>query len=259
MVRKAEIDLSGDHHVHTRLCNHASGEMEDYVVAAINRGLQSITFLEHLECGILSSYRTWLTEEDFNEYFRQGRMLQILYGDQITIRLGVEVGYNPSAVDQLTTMLSRFPFDHVGLSYHYFFDGNRHLNMLSRRRKNIEALAAAGIDKVLDEYFTGLCRACNDIQCDKVCHLDAALRHMPGFSLKENNWKQIEQLLGLMLKKKIGLEVNTSGFELRSLPFPSPKIIQRAAQLNIQTIAGSDAHRPDQVGRHFDQLAVLFK
>ncbi|MBW2329306.1 MAG: histidinol-phosphatase, partial [Deltaproteobacteria bacterium] len=246
---------SGDHHIHTRLCNHAHGEMEDYVQAAINKGLLSMTFLEHLECGIYYDHRTWLTNKLFAEYFREGKRLQKKYAGQIDIRLGVEVGYNPAAVPQLKKILARYPFEHVGLSYHFYFDGNRHLNMVSHRQDNIDALATIGTNRVLDEYFNGLIRACKELPCDKICHLDAGLRHTPELCFTKQHREQIEQLLVLMQKKKIALEVNTSGIELRSSPYPAEDIVKRAHELKIPLIAGSDAHRPDQVGRYFMQLS----
>ncbi len=46
------IDVSFDGHVHTRLCNHAVGEMAEYVEQAVQRGLTTIVFLEHLETAI---------------------------------------------------------------------------------------------------------------------------------------------------------------------------------------------------------------
>ena len=36
-----------DYHLHTTLCKHASGEMEEYVEAAIERGITEISFTEH--------------------------------------------------------------------------------------------------------------------------------------------------------------------------------------------------------------------
>jgi len=50
-----------DRHIHTKLCCHASGEMEEYVLAAIGRDLDGIVFLEHMEEGICCAERTWLT------------------------------------------------------------------------------------------------------------------------------------------------------------------------------------------------------
>ncbi len=254
MVDLPVLDLSGDHHIHTRLCNHARGEMEEYVQAAVKKGFSSMTFLEHLEYGICYDHRTWLTDDLFAEYFHEGKRLQEKYGGQISIRLGVEAGYNPAAVQQLQEMLTRYPFEHIGLSYHFYFDGTRHLNMVSRRNGNIEALAALDTERVLDAYFSGLIRACTELPCNKICHLDACLRHIPGLCFTRGHKEMIEQLLLLMRKKKIALEVNTSGIALRSSAYPSEDIVNRAQELNISLVAGSDAHHPDQVGRYFGQL-----
>ncbi|CAK8715546.1 MAG: histidinol-phosphatase (PHP family) [Candidatus Electronema aureum] len=248
------IDLSGDHHIHTKLCNHASGEMEEYVQAAVRKGFQSMTFLEHLECGLLYEQQLWLTPELFTQYFEEGERLRTKYAGQITVRLGVEIGWNAAAVDELSAALCRFPFEHRGLSCHFYFDGSSHLNMLSSRQEHINALSAVGADKVLDAYFNSLIEACGTIPCDKLCHLDAALRHLPDVRLTDHHQQQISQLLRLMKEKNIALEVNTSGYAVRIQPYPSLDIIWQASELGITLIPGSDAHHPQQVGRFFERL-----
>ena len=55
----------------------------------------------------------------------------------------------------------------------------------------------------------------------------------------------------------MALEINTSGYDLRNQPFPSTDIILRARDMQIPLRAGSDAHRPEDVGRHFDKLPAL--
>ena len=37
-----------DYHIHTRLCNHAKGTMEEYIQSAVAKGLREICFLDHL-------------------------------------------------------------------------------------------------------------------------------------------------------------------------------------------------------------------
>ncbi len=258
MSELAPLDITGDHHVHTRFCNHATGEMEEYVLAAIEKGLRSLTFLEHLEGGLSYTPRIWLTSEDFQEYFTQGARLQEQYGEQITIRLGVEVGYNPRAVDDLLAQLAAFPFTHCGLSCHFYFDGKKHLNMLSRRTDHIEKMAELGTEPILDAYFSHLIQGCQDIPCDKLCHLDAALRHNAPV-LTTHHYSLIEELFTVMLDKNIALEVNTSGYELRLHPYPAFEIITKARQLGISLIIGSDAHRPEQVGRFFTKISEELK
>ena len=248
------LDITGDHHVHTSYCNHAVGEMEEYILAAIEKGLRSLTFLEHLECGLSYSPCIWLTPELFRFYFAEGEQLQEKYADQITISLGAEIGYNPGAVDELLALLDAFPFSHHGLSCHFFFDGKEHLNMLSRRTDHIKKIAEFGAEPILDAYFRNLIQGCRDIPCDKLCHLDAALRHNAPV-LTAYHYDLIDELFAVMLQNNIALEVNTSGYELRPHPYPVIALIQRAQQRGISLIIGSDAHRPEQVGRFFARAA----
>ncbi len=227
------------------------------MLAALSIGLQEMTFLEHLECGIVYAHRTWLTPELFRLYFREGQRLQAQYKGRITIRLGVEVGYNPAAAAQLRNQLAAFPFEHIGLSYHFFLSGRCHLNMVSRRQDQIQALIALGPEHILTNYFKGLIQACSDLPCDKICHLDAALRYLPGISYTKQHRELIEELLLVMQQKDIALEVNTSGIRQRTFPYPSADILERAVELGLRFTAGSDAHRPEHVGSGFARLQKL--
>ncbi len=248
------IDLKQDSHVHTRLCNHASGEMEEYVLAAIRMGLESLTFLEHLEADIQYFERTWLTEDDFSYYFSEGERLRTKYRDQIRILLGVEVGYNPEAVELLNKQIAEHTWDRIGLSYHFLFDGNTHLNMVSRRQNNIEALGKIGASNVITRYLDGLIQGVKKLDCHFICHLDAVMRHDRGIQFHPSHWDQVKDLLHLMRDKGMQLELNTSGFTLRNTPYPCHRIVSMAIELGIPLLAGSDAHRPEQVGRDFDRL-----
>ncbi len=252
--RPLPVDPRTDSHVHTHLCNHASGTMEEYIRAAVARGLDTIIFLEHLEAGIDYGERTWLTRNDFNRYFSEGERLREKYRQKIKVRLGVEIGYNPSAVELLRTKLAAYPFEFRGLSYHFFHDGSHHFNMVSRRRSNIDALVACGADRVVTAYFAGLIEALQTFDVQVLCHLDAVLRHYPELSFTRSHRVQIDRLLQLLKKKGISLEVNTSGFGLRNEPYPARAILKRAMELGIVLTAGSDAHRPEQVARYFDRL-----
>jgi len=248
------IDITTDGHVHTRLCNHATGEMEEYVKKAVQRGLTTIIFLEHLEAGIQYPARSWLEKEEFDYYFQEGTRLQQRYHGIIDVRLGVETGYNPAAAITLKEKLAQYPWDRIGLSCHFHCHEGFHLNLLSRRQESLERLATIGIDRIVTEYFDALIEAIEIIDCDVLCHLDAVLRHYPGIGFTEDHQRQIELLLDGMQKKGVALEINTSGFDYRGFPFPAPWIIKSAMERGLPLYAGSDAHQPEDVGRYFDQL-----
>lgn len=252
-----DIDIYSDGHVHTHLCMHAGGTMEEYVQSAIGKGLRHMVFLEHLEEGIDYSERTWLTEEDFDHYFEEGNRLKQVYGDFIEVGLGVEVGYNPHSTDKILSRLSMRNWDRVGLSYHFYkLPGNGcHLNFLSRKQKNINAFIDRGASTLLSHYFSTLIEAVQIIPADVVCHLDAGLRHVPDLNLNDEHHDLIDKLLHQIKASGMALELNTSGYTTRNIPFPSFDLIEKAHSLEIPMIAGSDAHAPSQVARYFRRLS----
>lgn len=257
MPESLPLSLHTDNHVHTRYCRHASGEMEEYVLQAIAAGLREIVFLEHMEAGVRYFERTWLTEEDFDLYFSLGQSLQQKYKEQITISLGVEVGYSPSHRDELLERLATRNWDRVGVSYHFMKHPDPekdHLNLLSKKSVNHNAIAATGPDIVLAKYLKILKEAIRTLPGTVLCHLDAPLRHFPGHRLDERYLKEILEILHIVKKQGMELEINTSGFKTRGAPYPAPFIIKEAIKLGIPLAPGSDAHRPQDVGREFAKL-----
>lgn len=254
------IDLHFDGHMHTRWCHHAIGTMEEYVLSAIEKGLERIVFLEHMEAaGVKYFETTWLTEQDFDDYFEEGKRLQDRYGDQLTIGLGVEVGYSAAHQQELRDRLQRRTWDQVGISYHFMPVPGRafDLNLVSRKEQNILAIAETGCESVLTSYFDILIQAVRVLPGTILCHLDAALRFQPGLQLTQGHWQQIGELLDTVKEQGMALEINTSGFAIRGTPFPAPAIIQMAINREIPLLAGSDAHRPEDVGRYFEQLPEM--
>jgi len=256
------IDIHFDTHIHTRYCHHATGTMEEYVLSAIDKGLKHIVFLEHMEGAAVNYFETtWLTDKDFDDYFEEGSKLQDSYSDRLTIGLGVEVGYDAAHPEELLNRLSKHSWEQVGVSYHFMPvpDQSYDLNLVSRQERNVQAIRETGCEQVLANYFTTLTEAVRVLPGTKVCHLDAALRFQPGLELSTGHWQQIGELLDTIKARDMALEINTSGFVIRGTPFPAPAIIKMALQKEIRLIAGSDAHRPEDVGRFFDKIPELLE
>ena len=248
-------DTLSDSHVHTRLCGHATGEMEEYVQAAIRKGLKKITFLEHMEEGIRHVQgKTWLSEDDFDSYFSEGQRLRSSYQGDIAIGIGVECGYNPDCCELLKTRLHRRPWSQVGISCHFLkFTGmTHHLNMFSSKEENILLARKIGAEKILDRYFTILTEAVQCMPGTMLCHLDGALRFLPEISLTESHYALIDKLLRTVRHNRLAIEINTSGLAIRQEQFPNRRILSMAQGYNIPFVFSSDAHKPDDVGRHFD-------
>ncbi len=260
-LQAISIDTDVDGHIHTSMCMHAVGSMEEYVLSAIDKGIRKIFFLEHLEEGINYFQRTWLNEQDFDYYFEEGIRLKKRYEDHIEIGLGVEVGFNPEKTDLIRERLKKRNWERIGISYHYHrLPGQKqHLNLLSSQQHNIEICSHYGIDHLLSSYFDALITAVQLLPGTVLCHLDAGLRHCPGIRLKEQHLEQIQQLLHLVKENNMALEINTSGIPLRNTPFPAPEIIRQAFSMEIPLVAGSDAHHPKDVARSFNRLPELLE
>jgi histidinol-phosphatase (PHP family) len=251
-----KLSLDSDGHIHTKYCHHAKGEMEEYVLSGIAAGLKEIVFLEHMEAGVHYFESTWLTEADFDRYFAEGQRLQEKFKESIRVSLGVEVGYSPTHKEELLERLAGRDWDRIGISYHFMPlpEKKYHLNLVSRKERNILAIESIGCERILNDFFTTLTEAVEVLPGTVLCHLDAALRFHPEITINETYLKQIRKLLEAVKKKGMALEVNTSGFSIRGTPFPAPFIIKEALALGIPLLPGSDAHKPEDVGRNFDLL-----
>ncbi len=242
-----------DHHIHTSLCNHARGEMEEYVQAAIARNLTHITFLEHMEQGIVWDRKIWLDESDFDLYFEEGIRLQKQYCSRLTIKLGVECGYNPDESKTILKRLNTRKWDEIGISCHFLKrnDRERHLNIFSRNTSGIAYMQSTAGSSLWSQYFEHLQEAVRILPGTFLTHLDGAFRHIPELKLESSHFRQIETLLHLVKEKGMALEINTSGLRIRNEQFPSTRILAMAREMNIPLQLGSDAHKPNDVGAGF--------
>ncbi|ADH85967.1 histidinol phosphate phosphatase HisJ family [Desulfurivibrio alkaliphilus AHT 2] len=251
-------DPTCDGHVHTSLCLHAAGSMEEYVQAALAKGLRRLVFLEHFEAGVNAPRRTWLTADDFAVYRREGERLRQRYAGRIEIGLGVEVGYNPRQVDTTLAFLREQAWDRVGISCHFLEIAGRHYNLLSRNEKTLAVFGNYGVARALAEYFSLLAEAVESLPATVLCHLDAALRHHPevGPALAAQSQSPVfERIFKAMAVNGMALEINTSGFaHRRRQPYPGPELLARAAAYQLPLEIGSDAHAPPEVGRYFNQV-----
>lgn len=239
-----------DYHTHTVRCGHAGGTMEEYVEAAIERGLQEIGFSDHIPW-------YWVTEErrdyaiampmdQFDDYVQDVRRLRERY-PQIPIRLGVEADYIPGHEDQLAQILGRYDWDYVIGSCHFLgewgFDNpdetaeydNWDLGELYDRFWELEIAAAR----------TGL--------FDIMAHLDLIKKfgHRPpaGYDLLG----AYRRVAGAMAETGVAIELSVAGTRkpVREY-YPHPDLLRACCEKGVDLVISSDAHHPSEVGRDFD-------
>ena len=238
-----------DYHIHTKLCHHASGEMEAYVRNAAAEGLTEIGFTDHAPAieGFDPGHRMMLSE--FPGYVKAIQELNEKY-TTISIRLGIEADIYSGFESFLEELLREFPIDYVIGSVHFVDGLSVHVedHELCRDEKR------RFVHRYFDLVETGVCSGLIDV----VGHLDLVKWTFPD--MKDEILDAGCNVLRAVRDEGVILEVNTSGW--RKPPcevYPSPGLLRAAYSLNIPVCIGSDAHRPEEVGVDFQSAMVLLK
>ena len=82
-----------DYHMHTQLCGHASGSVEDFVRSALARGIREIGFSDHAPMPEDLRQGLSMAPCDTEVYISSIEECKKKFADKIIVRLGFEVDY----------------------------------------------------------------------------------------------------------------------------------------------------------------------
>ena len=247
------MPIQCDYHMHTPLCKHAAGPMEDYIERGIELGLREIGFSDHnpLPGGRSSNVR--MAEAELDYYVERVTELRFRYRGKIDVMLGLEMDYLEGLEDYLAQQLARYPWDYVIGSIH-FLDN-------ACREATCPKIFSGDVRKHYARYFESLRQLARSGLCDIIAHFDVAKRtgHLPG----EREAEDITRTLQEIKTAGICMEINTSGYRHSELPEPQPypmlPIVEEALALDVPLTVNSDAHAPDQVGFKFREIETFLK
>jgi histidinol-phosphatase (PHP family) len=238
-----------DYHIHTILCNHAHGSMEDYVREALSRGIDEICFLDHL---ILDGpgMKHSMDIREVPLYVQSVSRLKWAYRGSITIRLGLEVDFIPEKRGDIDRIIERYAFDVIGGSFH-FVNGR---NVASR--KEAPKVGPAEERMLVDGYFEGLMKMLESPYFDFICHPDIVKK--TGIAIPEQSVPLIEKVLDRVAEKGVALEFNTGGWDHPvNDSYPSADFVRKCFSRGIPFTIGSDAHQPQRVGMHYERAVDI--
>ncbi len=241
-----------DHHVHTSLCNHASGRMIEYVKSAIRAGLQSIGFSDHNPLQQEYENRFRMTDRQMDVYFQGISLLREKYGEKIQIKMGIELDFLSEAERYLQEFVFNYPFDFVIGSVHYLPYKNGRYVYLN------EMNSSARTDN-FKKYFEKIEEAADSGLFDIVAHFDLPKKFWGH--LNEEEYELARKALEKIKDKNLALEFNTSGLRTAGLnePFPGQTILKMVREMGIPIVLGSDSHAPEEVGSNFSQAIEILK
>ncbi|MBM7572268.1 histidinol-phosphatase HisJ [Aquibacillus albus] len=260
----------GDFHIHSPYCPHGSNDlMESYVLEAIEKGLQYITFTEHAPLPKnfndptpdQDSAMKW---EDIEDYFNEANRLKNQYKEKITIYIGLEVDYIEGYEEEITSFLDQYGkfMDDSILSVHMLKAPNGEYVCLDFSETEFERIIQlfGSVDKVYAWYYRTIKKSIHaqlgSFKPIRVGHITLVEKFSKLFPASTNFKGDIEDILQLMKQNNLELDVNTSGYfkAYNGKIYPDPEIIKLASDLNIPLITGSDSHASNDIARGFDLL-----
>jgi len=218
-----------------------------YLNQARKKDLAEIGFTDHITLAPVD----WCVREVDYPVMRENLLnLCNNFSEDVQVRFGLEVDYFPGKEVELHKVISYFPVDYVIGSVHFIGDWNYDTDKsLYGKWTN---------DELYRKYFEILQMAAKSQLFDVIGHFDLIK--------KFNCWPESDQThlyqetLKVLKEADVVLELNTSGLDRPCNEFfPNKKILELASKIGIPVTLGSDAHKPDQVARHFETAIELLK
>ena len=238
--------------MHTPLCNHAEGEPTEYAAQAARIGLKEIGFSEHAPMP-RDDFDDWrMLDGDMNQYIEKID-LATLENPTVTIKKSLEIDYIPGYEKWIKELAKRYKWDYLIGSVHYLA-GKWSFDHPEKR----DSWKGRNVDAAWAEYFETLTQSASRGVFDIVGHCDLikVFGDRPSIDVSIL-WRPF---LEEVKRQNIAIEINTNGANKPcGEMFPSPEMLEMAAEIGVGLTFGSDAHRPDRVGEQFMQAVSLAK
>lgn len=256
--------MFADYHVHTHFSDDSTYPMEDVVKDAIRMGMDEICFTDHVDYGIKVDWDSGqeivyrdgepMANVDYPAYAEQIGTLRKRYGEQITIRMGMEFGMQMHTIPQFEALYGRYPFDFIILSVHQVEDKEFWTQDFQRGRTQKE---------YNERYYEEILNLVKSYQHYSVLgHLDLIVRYDEMGVYSFNYVKPyVEEILKEVIQNGKGIEVNTSSYRYGlSDTTPSGEILRLYRELGGRIITlGSDSHKPEHLGACMGETKEMLK
>ena len=225
--------MIANYHTHTFRCGHASGSDQEYVETAIERGVKTLGFSDHVPMpfpdGHESHFR--VPKAMLEDYVNSVLSLREKYKDDIDIKLGFEAEYYPDLFEDMIDLLSPYPVDYLLLGQHF---NNSAETIYNPRAQGSSDALAAYVDQVIAGMETG-------------CFSYVAHPDLFCFTGSDEIYaKEMLRLCKSAHTLDIPLELNMLGLRA-GRNYPDERFWPIAAEEGCRVIPGCDAHKPEDV------------
>ena len=242
-----------DYHMHTHFSADSEASPREHILTAIDKGLGEICFTDHRDF----NYPDYPFELDTKAYFQELKQLQKEFQDQITIKIGLEIGLDLDYIDEINAFVEANDYDYVIGSIHVIHQTEFYEPALFFKDKTKE--------EAHKEFFMNTLECVKTFDCyNCLGHLDYISRYGPYLDKSVDHQKYqdiIDEIFQTLIQKGKGIEVNTSGYKERhTCGFPTFEQVQRYYDLGGRIITiGTDSHTSDRVGEHVEDVVKEYQ
>jgi histidinol-phosphatase (PHP family) len=245
-----------DYHTHHERCGHAVGTLEEYVQAALQKGLKEIGLSDHQPILHIQNEKiipgSAMPYEELPRYVEEALELKAKYQGLIDIKVGLEADWIEGYEETVKNLLAQYPFDYVIGSVHFLGDWD------ITNSAELAGWDTRDAGEVCAEYFRQVRLAAKSGLFDTLGHIDVIKRfgHIPS-DLYEH---LLEETVLAIRDAGVCVEVNASGLRYPCAEqFPSRKLLHMLHAHNVPLTVGSDAHQPKFVAEGLDTVYELLR
>lgn len=249
-----------DYHIHNHFSPDSEEDSHKIVRQALEKGIKEICITNHPELHDKSTGKGIFDRREARERFRKIKTdideAQKEY-PAIRIGFGIELEYVEEWMEDLAKFVQETNFDFILGSVHIV----KGINISSHKFAD-EFYSKNDEDTAYSAYFENLLKLVEWGHLDEVAHFDICKKYGYKFygPFRPEKYKnQIMRILEVMVKKGIGLELNTNCMNDKCHEiFPHPTILRWAVEVGIRNFTlGSDAHKEKHVGQYLNEAIEI--
>lgn len=241
------------YHVHS-VWSDGKAKIADMFRAAQEAGLTEVGMSDHYVLTPGSNQLDWSMPLDtLDDYVVDVQSSAGEVGEDVIIRLGLEVDYFPETESDLKIILSSQPFDYLIGSVHFANEF-----AIDASADDWAPLDQAQIDEIIRLYWVRVRQMAESGLFDIAAHLDLTKKYAvyPTIDIS----REMSEALDAIAKSDMSVELNTAGWYLPcNEGYPDPSIIRGCLDRGIPMLVSSDAHVPENLLRGYRRAYDLLQ
>lgn len=236
-----------DYHMHTYHSADSQAPMEDMIKESIKLNLKEICITDHVDYDIIGNPNV---KVDYNKYTEEINKYKNLYKDKITIKKGIEMGFQKHLLDKCSKDIIENDFDFVIASIHTINKHELYTGDFHKGKTQMESY---------EGYYKELFQMVKKYNNYSILgHVDLIKRYGNYDNILPDSLftDYIEAILKTTIQNGKGIEVNTSCFRYNMPDLtPSTNILKMYKELGGEILTiGSDSHNPTQIAYKFPEV-----